>query len=290
MRSLSNLLKSAYVKENDSENRIIDSNEIVAERLRVLAEKMEQQFETDEEAFEEGFVEGLDADQVEELMADRENSAEQPGMQAKIDEAKAELLRLQEQADQVVESAKAQADALIADAKEQARQIEADARNSGHEEGYQTGYQEGMEKAAEAERALAEEKEQLEQSYEEKINEMEPQLMSVLCDIYQHVFGVDMEGRSDVVVYLLQHAMQNIEGGTNYLVHVSPDDHAYATEHKDELLSYTGPAGTLEIVEDHTLKQGQSYIETESGIFDCSFGVEMELLCKELKLLSRSEV
>ncbi len=290
MRSLSNLLKSAYVKENDSENRIIDSNEIVAERLRVLAEKMEQQFETDEEAFEEGFVEGLDADQVEELMADRENSAEQPGMQAKIDEAKAELLRLQEQADQVVESAKAQADALIADAKEQARQIEADARNSGHEEGYQAGYQEGMEKAAEAERALAEEKEQLEQSYEEKINEMEPQLMSVLCDIYQHVFGVDMEGRSDVVVYLLQHAMQNIEGGTNYLVHVSPDDHAYATEHKDELLSYTGPAGTLEIVEDHTLKQGQSYIETESGIFDCSFGVEMELLCKELKLLSRSEV
>ncbi|MCR5267394.1 MAG: hypothetical protein K6E16_02635 [Lachnospiraceae bacterium] len=287
---MSNLLKSAYVKENDSENRIIDSNEIVAERLRVLAEKMEQQFETDEEAFEEGFVEGLDADQVEELMADRENSAEQPGMQAKIDEAKAELLRLQEQADQVVESAKAQADALIADAKEQARQIEADARNSGHEEGYQTGYQEGMEKAAEAERALAEEKEQLEQSYEEKINEMEPQLMSVLCDIYQHVFGVDMEGRSDVVVYLLQHAMQNIEGGTNYLVHVSPDDHAYATEHKDELLSYTGPAGTLEIVEDHTLKQGQSYIETESGIFDCSFGVEMELLCKELKLLSRSEV
>ncbi len=290
MRSLSNLVKSAYVKESDEDSRIIDSNEMVAEKLRILAEKMEQQFEPDDEAFEEGFVEGLDADQVEELMADRESAAERPDMQAQIDEAKAELARLQEQADQVVADAKAQADALTNEAKEAARQIEADARNAGHEEGFQAGYQEGMDKAAEAERALAEEKEQLERSYEEKLSEMEPQLMNVLCDIYRDVFNADMTGRSDVVLYLLQKAMQNIEGGSSYLVHVSVDDHPYAVEHKEELTRQIGPSGTLELVEDHTLKQGQSYIETESGIFDCSFGVEMELLTKELKLLSRSDV
>lgn len=289
MRSLSNLVKSFYVKENEEDSRIIDSNEIVAEKLRVLAEKMEEQLSEDGEGFEEGFVEGLDADQVEELMADREGTQD-GGIQSQIDEARAELSRLQEQADQVVADAKSQADSIMSEAQENARTIEADARNAGHEEGYQAGYQEGMDKAAEAERALAEEKEQLEQAYEEKLNEMEPQLMSVLCDIYQHVFGVDMSGRSDVVMYLLQKAMQNIEGGTNYLVHVSTDDHPYATEHKEELTSLVGPSGSLELIEDHTLKQGQSYIETESGIFDCSFGVEMELLCKELKLLSRSEI
>lgn len=289
MRSLSNLVKSFYVKENEEDSRIIDSNEIVAEKLRVLAKKMEEQLSEDGEGFEEGFVEGLDADQVEELMADREGTQD-GGIQSQIDEARAELSRLQEQADQVVADAKSQADSIMSEAQENARTIEADARNAGHEEGYQAGYQEGMDKAAEAERALAEEKEQLEQAYEEKLNEMEPQLMSVLCDIYQHVFGVDMSGRSDVVMYLLQKAMQNIEGGTNYLVHVSTDDHPYATEHKEELTSLVGPSGSLELIEDHTLKQGQSYIETESGIFDCSFGVEMELLCKELKLLSRSEI
>ncbi len=289
MRSLSNLVKSFYVKENEEDSRIIDSNEIVAEKLRVLAEKMEEQLSEDGEGFEEGFVEGLDADQVEELMADREGTQD-GGIQSQIDEARAELSRLQEQADQVVADAKSQADSIMNEAQENARTIEADARNAGHEEGYQAGYQDGMDKAAEAERALAEEKEQFEQAYEEKLNEMEPQLMSVLCDIYQHVFGVDMSGRSDVVMYLLQKAMQNIEGGTNYLVHVSTDDHPYATEHKEELTSLVGPSGSLELIEDHTLKQGQSYIETESGIFDCSFGVEMELLCKELKLLSRSEI
>ncbi len=288
MRSLSNLVKSFYVKEDESDNRVIDSNEIIAERLRVLAERMEEQLVPDEEGFEEGFVEGLDADQVEELMADREGGSGS-GIAVQVDEAKAELARLQEQAEIVVSDAKAQADAIVSEAQEQARELAENARNSGHEEGYQAGYREGMDKAAEAERALAAEKEQLEQDYEEKVNELEPQLMNVLCDIYQHVFNVDMSGRSDVVVYLLQKAMQNIDGGTNYLVHVSPDDHPYAAEHKEELMSYVGPSGTLELVEDHTLKQGQSYIETESGIFDCAFGVEMELLCKELKLLSRSE-
>ena len=133
MRSLSNLVKSFYVKENEEDSRIIDSNEIVAEKLRVLAEKMEEQLSEDGEGFEEGFVEGLDADQVEELMADREGTQD-GGIQSQIDEARAELSRLQEQADQVVADAKSQADSIMNEAQENARTIEADARNVGHEE------------------------------------------------------------------------------------------------------------------------------------------------------------
>ncbi len=290
MRSLSNLLKSFYVKEDDSDSRVIDSNEIIAERLRVLEEQMrEREFPEDAE-FTEGFVEGLDADQVEELMADRDQNGDtRADIYAKVEEAKAELERLNEQASLVIEDAKTQADAVLAEAKEEAVRIREDARNEGHEEGFQAGHAEGMAKVQEAENALQARAEELEQSYEKMFSELEPQMMDLLCDIYRDVFNVDLTGRSDVVIYLLQKAMQNIEGGTNYLVHVSPEDHPYAVEHKDELVSYAGPAGTLELIEDHTLKQGQSYIETESGIFDCSFGVEMELLSKEIKLLSRSE-
>lgn len=290
MRSLSNLLKSFYVKEDESDSRVIDSNEIIAERLRVLEEQMrEREFPEDAE-FAEGFVEGLDADQVEELMADRDQNGDtQADIYARVEEAKAELERLNEQASVVIEDAKSQADAVLAEAKEEAARIREDARSEGHEEGFQAGHAEGMAKVQEAEDALQRRAEELEQSYEKMFSDLEPQMMDLLCDIYRDVLSVDLTGRSDVVVYLLQKAMQNIEGGTNYLVHVSPEDHPYAVEHKDVLVSLAGPAGTLELVEDHTLKQGQSYIETESGIFDCSFGVEMELLSKEIKLLSRSE-
>ena len=289
MRSLSNLLKSAYVTEKDTDSRVIDSNEMIAEKLRVLTEQMEAQLLPDEEEYGDEFTEGLNADQVEELMADRDG-AQASDLGSKVEEARAELARLNEQADQVVADAKAQADAILSDAKQQAVQVGEDARNAGHEEGYQAGYQEGLAKVKEAEDALALREAELNSLYEKKFSEMEPQLVNMLCDIYQKVFGVDMTGRSDTVMYLLQRAMQDIEGGTNFLVHVSSEDHPYAVEHKDELLSYVGPAGTLELVEDHTLKQGQSFIETESGIFDCSFGVEMELLSKEIKLLSCSDL
>ena len=71
MRSLSNVVKSAYVTEKEADGRVIDSNEIIAERLRVLTEQMESQLLPEEEDFGDGFTEGLNADQVEELMADR---------------------------------------------------------------------------------------------------------------------------------------------------------------------------------------------------------------------------
>ncbi len=290
MRSLSNLVKSAFVTEKDDESRVIDSNEMVAERLRVLTEQMEAQLQADGEDYSDEFIEGLDPEQVEELLADREKgSQESADAQARIEEAQAELERLSQQADEVIADAKSQADSIIAQANEEAKQIEETARSQGHDEGYQAGYDEGMRKVREAEESLEARKAELESEYEKKFAEMEPQLMDALCSVYREVFGVDMTGRSDTVVFLLRKAMQFIEGGTNFLVHVSSDDYAYASEHKEELRSLVGPAGTLELIEDHTLSQGQSYIETESGIFDCSFGVEMELLSKELKLLSRSE-
>ena len=102
MRSLSNLVKSAYVIENESENRVIDSNEMIAEKLRELTERMEAELAETEEEFDEEFTEGLNADQMEGLMGDRDAEAESSAAHSKLEDAKAELARLQEQADMVV--------------------------------------------------------------------------------------------------------------------------------------------------------------------------------------------
>ena len=151
------------------------------------------------------------------------------------------------------------------------------------------GYGEGLEKAKAAEDEFLAKEELRQQEYEAALNEIEPKLVSTLCDIYEHVLGVELAGRSDIVIHLLRRALRTIEGGINYLVHVSSDDHEYAVNHKEELTSLLGSTNTLEIIEDITLAQGQSFIETESGIYDCSFGVEMELLKKEIILLSRED-
>ena len=288
MRSLSNLFKSAYIVQNDKEDRIIDSNEMVAQRLQMLEELERAKHEGPEfEELGEAFVEGLDASQVDELMADRDVAPEVPSPAEEVEAARAEIERLQAQADEIVANAKAQADAVLSQAQEEAQSIEAKAREDGHREGFEAGHAEGLEKVKEAEEALQAREAEINAAYEAKLAEMEPKLINELCAIFQEIFDIDLTGRSDTVMYLLQKAMETIEGGTNYLVQVSPDDYPYASEHKEELMSRVSQAGSLELVEDKTLRQGQSFIETESGIFDCSFGVEMELLCKELKLLSR---
>lgn len=286
---MSNLYKSAYVVQKESESRIIDSNEIVAQKIQQLTEMMESQFLQDDYADSyDGFVEGLDAMQVESLLGDPDAAeAEVNSINEQIAAAREELERIRGQADAIVADAKAQAQDIISSAEKNAVALADEARRSGHEEGYNAGYSEGMQKAKLAEDQVYERDALRQREYENKVSEIEPMLVDKLCDIYEHVLGTDLAGRSDTVLFLLERALHSIEGGINFLVHVSADDFAYATEHKEDLTSLLGPVNTLELIEDITLTQGQSFIETESGIYDCSFGVEMELLKKELKLLSR---
>lgn len=286
---MSNLYKSAYVVQKESESRIIDSNEIVAQKIQQLTEMMESQFLQDDYADSyDGFVEGLDAMQVESLLGDPDAAeAEVNSINEQIAVAREELERIRGQADAIVADAKAQAQDIISSAEKNAVVLADEARRSGHEEGYNAGYSEGMQKAKLAEDQVYERDALRQREYENKVSEIEPMLVDKLCDIYEHVLGTDLAGRSDTVLFLLERALHSIEGGINFLVHVSADDFAYATGHKEDLTSLLGPVNTLELIEDITLTQGQSFIETESGIYDCSFGVEMELLKKELKLLSR---
>lgn len=287
---MSNLYKSAYVVQNESESRVIDSNEMVAKKIRMLTEIMEAQMENSDENFDyDGFVEGLNAQQVETLLEDPQEDAAPPSLNDRVESAKEELEQLRLQADVVIEDAKANAREIMDKADKDAEKIRDDARQNGYSEGYDKGYGEGLEKAKAAEDEFLAKEELRQQEYEAALNEIEPKLVSTLCDIYEHVLGVELAGRSDVVIHLLRRALRTIEGGINYLVHVSSDDHEYAVKHKEELTTLLGSTNTLEIIEDITLAQGQSFIETESGIYDCSFGVEMELLKKEIILLSRED-
>ncbi len=44
--------------------------------------------------------------------------------------------------------------------------------------------------------------------------------------------------------------------------------------------------GSIEIVEDVTMKKNQCIIETGSGMYDCSLDVQLENLIEEIKMLS----
>ena len=66
----------------------------------------------------------------------------------------------------------------------------------------------------------------------------------------------------------------------------SKNDYEYISERKDQLSDGLGSTDTIEVIEDLTLRQSECFIESEGGIYDCGIGTELELLKKELMLLS----
>ena len=272
-----------YAEEKEKKGkRIIDSNNAVSERIKELSELLEQ---VPEEDFADEFTEGLDAEQVDALLTDQEELAQEnarnEAVQKLVDDAN-------EQAEQIIADANEQAQRIIADAEAQSEAIYAEARAKGEAEGEEKGYAEGLERAAVKEREAEEKAAALDAQYEAKIAELEPKFIDVLTGIYSHVFGIDLTGRNDVVLHLLQNAIRNVEGSKNFLVHVSAEDHEYVNENKDELTAGLGESASVEIINDVTLSAGNCFVETDSGIYDCSIGTELELLKKELRVLSYS--
>ena len=280
----STLIKSYtvnYAQEKEKNGkRVIDSNLAVSERIKELSELLEQ---VPEEDFADEFTEGLDAEQVDALLTDQEELAEErernEAVQKLVDDAN-------EQAQQIIADANAEAERIIADAKTQSEGIFEEARAKGEAEGNEKGYAEGLERAAEKEREVEAKAVALDEQYEQKVAELEPKFVEILTGIYSHVLGIDLSGRSDVVLHLLQDAIRNTEGSKNFLVHVSGEDHEYVNENKDELIAGLGASATVEVINDVTLSAGNCFVETDGGIFDCSLGTELELLKKELKILS----
>ena len=280
----SSLIKSYsvnYAAEKEKKTkRVIDSNQAVSDKIKALSEILES---VPGEEFADDFNEGLDAAQVDALLTDQEElaaeAAKNEAAQKLIDEAN-------EQAQQIIDAANEQAQQIIDDANAQAEEIAETARQKGEQEGIDKGYEEGLERAKQLEDEARQRAEAMDAQYEQKLSELEPKFVEKLTDIYSHVLGIDLTGRSDVVLCLLKNAIRNIEGAKNFLVHVSKEDHEYVSENRDELVAGLGGSATIEVIEDVTLSAGSSFVETDGGIYDCSLGTELELLKKELRILS----
>ena len=277
--SSSNLLKRGYgYVFQDDDARIIDSNGLVADRLDKLAETMVKTAESDE-GFHEGFTEGLNAIQVEKLLSDEEQpEGEQTEENSFSDEDYQEMLI----------KARNEAEVIIQEAKEQALSQ----KNGIFEEAKSQGYQEGI---FQAEKDLEQQRIQLqnkareqEQIFDNNMEQMEGQLVETLTDIYDHIFHVQFSSQKEVIFYLIQNSLSKIEGGRNFIVHVSKEDYGFVSMQKKELFTGLSGAENSEIVEDLSLKQNECLIETNSGLFDCGLETQLAGLKRELRLLSHT--
>ncbi len=285
---MSNLFKSNYVVNRD-EKRVIDSNELIAVKLSRLSEIEEETKAVEPVQFEE-FSAGLNAEQLELLLDDNPERAEQQDEegeyegQEEYEEQPPE--EVSESAREIIENARAQAQEIIDSAEAEADSIRQKSSEQGYDEGFMKGQEEALTVIDEEKQKLELREAELNEEYDKKLEEMEPLLVDTITDIFEHIFHVSLSSNREIMLNLLHDTVRNVEGCKNFIIHVSKSDFEFINDRKDQLMDGLGSTDTIEVIEDLTLRQSECFIEAEGGIYDCGIGTELELLKKELMLLS----
>ncbi len=285
---MSNLFKAGFVSFDPTDARIIDSNELANRKIEQFQE-LELKRQRAQMAQEEGYIEseggddfipGIDMEQLTQLTEDQSMLESLPDPQFDMEAMQAEIdLKLQQ--------AQEQADMIVQDAMRQADEIRANAQEQGRQEGYNAGYQDGAAAAEALKDEIEQQRGDLEKQYQQIVDELEPEMVDVLTQIYEHVFNVELREDKEIILHLLKTTLSRIEPGNNLIVHISSDDYDEVLDEKDNLLAaLTSPNTTIEIIEDPLLKENECMIESDSGVFDCSLGVELSEITRKLKLLS----
>lgn len=283
----SSLIKGNYIQYEKKDKRVIDSNQAVFDRLTLLNEILENSYADDE--FADEFSEGIDAVNVSALLEDQDVYSEEEYVaqnQASSVDVSAMLEEANSQAQEIIDGANLQADEILESARQEAENIKNQAYEEGKLAGSEAGYQDGVAKAEQMAVELEEKARALEAEFEQLADELEPKMVDIITDIYTHVFCVDLQDKKGIVGHLLKNAIKNVESTNGYFIHVSDEDYDEVISSKDELSVGLASTCIIEIIEDVTLSKGECFIEADSGIFDCSLGIELENLKKELRLLA----
>ena len=286
------LYKAGWVRVDGEEKCVIDSNDLVAERIeeweniRRANAAAAPSFDGEEgegEAAE--FVSGIAGEELDALFDDG------TGNVIKAGEAEAGLEAAEAEAERIVAEARAQALEIETQARHDAEVQKTSAAEEGMKQGYDEGYARGMAEADGLKQELAEKRRQLEAEYDALLEDLEPRFIETITDVYSHIFGVDLSDNRDILVHLIDATLRKVESSKTFIVHVSTEDYPYVNMQKQTLMEGAAAGrGLIEIIEDIALAKGDCLIETDGGIFDCGLGTQLEELTKKLRILSYEKV
>lgn len=308
----SNVVKSFHTIKESSTPRVIDGNIVVGEVIERIrnaeAEAEARSFEWNDlssggemasEGGFEGLIGGLDDKSLDMLVGSDDSGESSGGNATSGSIIKANILaeatsvrermlaEVEAEKKRLMEEATAEAEMIKNLAKEEIARDKSIATEMGRQEGYETGMNQANLEFQKMQEQLELERRHLEQEYEDMMFDLEPQFVRHITNIYEKVFQMDLADKKEIVLNVLQNAMQKIEGTKNYIVHVSKEDYAFVNERKSVLVDATLAADVIvDVVEDITMRQGDCMIETANGIFDCGIDTQLSAIKKRLVLLS----
>lgn len=261
---MSNLLKPQYYSNVNSEAKIIDYNAMISEKIA----KLQREMENHPISSDDGFVAGLQIEEVEELVSD-------------YDEEEVKV-----QANKIIEQANEDAMVIINRAKEEADILKQESSEAGREQGYREGKQQAVEEYEQLKAELEAERERLNAEYNRQVANIEPELVSTILKVFESVTYVLKQEDENVLVSLVNDVLMKAEISKEFLIKVSPQDYETLSANREKLYGAVSKKVQIEIVEEPLLEKAQCVIESDSGIYDCSLDVQLKNLARTLKMLS----
>lgn len=274
-----NVYRNNYVVQGETVKRVIDTNEIIAEKMQAIVEQQRQVQQEElmrrrQEAIDAGeteFTEGLFAEQLE-LVAEPEPEIDY--------EAQA-----REQAEQIITEANAEAAMIHDKATRDAETLRELARQEGYQEGYASAGERANEELQAGRDELARQEQEQKTRYEDAMAELEPKLLDTILTVFDEVFRMQFSGKREMLLQLVKNAMRGIRETRQYKIRVSEEEVAFLREHKEELQEKVGEDVQIEIVMDPDLTESRCVIDADSGVYDCSLDVELDNLIRDLRSL-----
>ncbi|MGN0437916.1 MAG: FliH/SctL family protein [Lachnospiraceae bacterium] len=290
---MSNLIKSGFVAFSQDNKLVIDANQnkIIQAIDSSVGTKDE---ETMEEALAEALIRDAELDGVDfgddVLTLDTSELPNLGDLNPDLNQVTSEVLNsAKQEAEDIINGAHDEAEQLRANAYDEAEQI----RKNAYDEGYETGYQEAVAKANEElsvkleeiacqKQALQEEQEQFKSDL---LQETEKRMVDILCKLIHSVTGVAIENQKNVLLYMINRAMQDQDNSKHFVIKLSSKDFPLVSERKNEIYGAMNPNIDIELFEDAKLSDYQCIIETDNGMVDLSLDVQLNNLTQALKLM-----
>lgn len=294
---MSNLFKSGFVAFSKEDALVIDTN-----RNRII-ESIDASLPYETAAAEESEEDVLAAALIRDVGLDEESGDAMASLVPDFSEVSDGFSEeeIQEKSEELLVSAKKDAEEIINQAHEEAERLRAAAydeaeqiKQQSREEGYQAGYCEGEkqaleeyeEKKAQYDARLAENEQYLDEKEAALVTETEHKMVDLLCQFIPKITGISIEGERDVLLYIINMAMHDLDNSTKFVIRVSSKDYAMLSERRNEIYGALNPGIELEIFEDAKLSPMQCLIDTDNGMVDVSLDVQLNNLIKALKLMS----
>lgn len=256
---MSNLIKAGNIHIAGDDKKIIDSDNRVGFQKLSFARIEEL---PEEAAGQDYFQETVEPALEEEDDATAERTAE------------------------ILNAAREQAEQILAEAVSEAEQIREDAHRIGRQEGYEAGIQAASEELKQKEQELFRQGQSLENDYERRLQQLEPEFAGILISYLEKLTGILIQNKQEVILHLLSTAIRKTERSHSFVIRACAEDCEFLENSSGRIEEMIGSDADITVMTDNSMMKNQCIIETDNRIIDCGLDTQLKGLTEDIRFLS----